>query len=60
MIITYHIEDNVKDSSKVIKTGPGGVPDKRSFKSQHRNVHESHLGQLGANSTTELNASSIT
>jgi DNA-directed RNA polymerase beta subunit len=56
---TFNPVMELKDSTKVIKTGPGGVPDKRSFKTQHRNVHESHKGQLGANSTTELIASSI-
>jgi len=56
---TFNPIMELKDDTKVIKSGPGGVPDKRSFKSQHRNTHPSQMGQLGANSTTELIASSF-
>lgn len=41
-------------SSKVIKSGRGGVPSKRSFKNSHRIIHPSHYGNLGAVSTSEL------
>lgn len=40
-------------SSRVIKSGKGGVPSKRSFKKEHRNIHKSHFGNLGAVSTPE-------
>jgi DNA-directed RNA polymerase beta subunit len=40
-------------SSRVIKSGKGGVPSKRSFKREHRNIHPSQYGNISANSTTE-------
>ena len=43
----------LKVASKLIKTGPGGVPTKRSFKKEHRSIHPSYHGNIGACSTTE-------
>jgi hypothetical protein len=40
-------------SSRVIKSGKGGVPTKRSFRKEHRNIHKSQYGILGACSTPE-------
>ncbi len=40
-------------SSRIIKGGPGGISDDRSFKIEHRNIHESHEGIIGAESTKE-------
>lgn len=37
----------LKTASKTIKTGPNGVPNKRSFKSEHRAIHPSYFGNLG-------------
>ena len=43
----------IKDDTKLIKTGPTGVPNKRSFNNAHRNIHESNIGNISANSTSE-------
>ncbi len=40
-------------ASRVIKQGPGGIPDKRAFKESHRNIHESQIGITSATSTPE-------
>jgi hypothetical protein len=40
-------------SSKTIKTGPGGVPSMRAFKTEHRNVNETQIGTLSALTTSE-------
>lgn len=48
--------DEINLSSKTIKTGPKGVPGKRSFRKEHRNIHDSHIGNLGANATGEATA----
>lgn len=40
-------------SSRVIKSGKGGVPSKRSFKKEHRNINPSQYGIMGACSTPE-------
>lgn len=40
-------------SSRVTKGGKGGVPSKRSFKKEHRNIHPSQYGNIGAVSTPE-------
>jgi len=40
-------------ASKTFKTGPNGVPGKNSFKKEHRNIHKSHIGNMGANATSE-------
>jgi len=45
--------DEIGLGSKTIKIGPGGVPSKVSFKKEHRNIHESHIGNMGANATSE-------
>ena len=45
--------DEVMLSSRVIKTGRGGVPSRFSFKLEHRSIHPSSYGNLGANSTSE-------
>ena len=43
----------IMTSSRVTKGGPGGVPGKRSFKKEQRNIHESQYGNMGAVSTPE-------
>jgi len=45
--------DEIFLASKTFKTGPGGVPGKNSFKKEHRNIHESHIGNMAANATSE-------
>ena len=40
-------------SSRVTKGGTGGVPSRKSFKKEHRNVHKSQYGIMGAVSTPE-------
>lgn len=45
--------DEINLASKTFKTGPGGVPSSKSFKKEHRNIHKSHIGNLGANATSE-------
>jgi len=40
-------------ASQVIKTGPGGVPNKESFTTNHRAIHKSHIGNISANTTPE-------
>lgn len=40
-------------SSRVTKGGTGGIPSRRSSKKEHRNIHSSHHGVLGAVSTPE-------
>ena len=40
-------------SSRVIKTGKGGIPSRRSSKKEHRNIHPSQYGIIGACSTPE-------
>lgn len=49
----YNPVAELKAAAKLIKTGPGGVPNKRSFKKEHRNIHPSYYGNIGANATTE-------
>jgi DNA-directed RNA polymerase beta subunit len=50
----YNPIAELKSASKIIKTGPGGVPNKRRFKKAHRNIHTSYYGNVGANSTTKF------
>lgn len=50
---TYSPVAELKAASKIIKSGIGGIPNKRSFKKSHRNVHISQIGNIGANSTSE-------
>jgi len=47
--------EEINSASKTIKTGPSGVPGKISFKKQHRNLHPSHIGNMGANASSEGN-----
>ncbi len=49
----YTPVSELKAASKLIKTGPGGIPGIRSFKKEHRNIHPSYYGNVGANATTE-------
>jgi len=42
-------------SSRIIKGGPGGISDNRAFKIEHRNIHKTHEGIIGAESTKENN-----
>jgi DNA-directed RNA polymerase subunit beta len=50
---TYNPVGELKLASKLIKTGPGGIPNKRSFKKEHRGIHKSYHGNIGANATSE-------
>jgi len=43
----------LKDDTKLIKTGPTGIPNKRSIAVAHRNIHDTHIGNISANSTPE-------
>jgi len=45
--------EELKLASKLIKSGPQGIPNKRSFKKEHRNIHPSYYGNIGANATSE-------
>jgi DNA-directed RNA polymerase beta subunit len=45
--------DEIFLASRVIKTGEGGIPNKRSFKTEHRNIHKSQYGTMSANTTPE-------
>lgn len=45
--------DELVKSSKVVRTGKGGVPSKDAFRKSHRNIHKSYIGNIAANSTTE-------
>ena len=40
-------------ASKTTKTGPQGIKNKQSFRKEHRNIHSSHIGNLGANASSE-------
>ena len=51
--LPYNPIIELKDDTKIIKTGPGGVPAKQQFKNSHRGIHKSHIGNIGANSTSE-------
>jgi hypothetical protein len=43
----YNPVIELKAASKTIKTGPMGVPNKRSFQAAHRGIHPSYYGNLG-------------
>jgi DNA-directed RNA polymerase beta subunit len=43
----------LKSAAKLIKTGPGGIPGQRSFKKQHRGIHKTYMGNVGACATSE-------
>ena len=45
--------DEIMLSSKVIKTGPGGLQSRDEFSPAHRNIHKSHIGNMSAVSTPE-------
>jgi hypothetical protein len=45
--------DEITQSSKIIKTGVGGVPSKRSFNKFHRGIHPTYIGNIGAHESTE-------
>lgn len=45
--------DELAKSSKVVRTGKGGVPSKQAFRKEHRNIHPSYIGNIAAHSTTE-------
>jgi len=50
---TFNPIDEIMLASRVIKTGRGGVPSRHAFKLEHRAIHPSSYGNLGANSTSE-------
>ena len=45
--------DEIMLSSKVVKTGAGGLSSKNEFKPSHRNIHESQNGIMSALATPE-------
>lgn len=45
--------DEITQASKVIKTGVGGIPSKRSFNKFHRGIHPTYIGNIGAHENTE-------
>jgi len=45
--------DEIVLASKTIKTGPGGIKNKNTFRKNHKNIHPSHIGSLSANGTGE-------
>ena len=45
--------DEIIKSSKVVRTGKGGVPSKQAFKKEHRNIHPTYIGNIAAHSTSE-------
>jgi len=45
--------DEIALASRTIKNGPGGIKNRQSFRKEHRNIHESHIGNLGAAATSE-------
>lgn len=51
----YNPVEEIMFSSRAVKSGRGigGVPEQNQFKIQHRNIHESHYGNVGAVSTPE-------
>lgn len=53
MVNPYSPITELKAASKLIKTGPRGLPNKRMIKLQHRNIHPSYFGNIGANASTE-------
>lgn len=40
-------------ASRVTRLGKGGIPTDKAIKIEHRNIHESHIGNMSANSTSE-------
>lgn len=40
-------------SSRVTRLGKGGIPTDKAIKIEHRNIHDSHIGNMSANSTSE-------
>lgn len=49
----YSAVDELVKSSKVVKTGKGGIPSKRAFRKEQRSIHESYIGNISAHSTSE-------
>ena len=45
--------DEIHLASRTIKTGPNGVPNRRAFKIEHRNIHPSQYGIMSAATTPE-------
>ncbi|MEM4385892.1 MAG: hypothetical protein QXD03_05030 [Candidatus Anstonellales archaeon] len=50
---SFNPVNEIKDDTKLIKTGPGGIMSKIAFKAIHRDIHPTQIGIVGANSTTE-------
>jgi DNA-directed RNA polymerase beta subunit len=50
---TFSPVDELFKASKLIKTGPGGVPSKRAFRKEHRSIHPSYIGNVASHSTSE-------
>jgi len=51
--VTFSPVDELIKASKVVKTGPGGVPSKRAFRKEHRAIHDSYIGTIASHSTSE-------
>lgn len=47
LVNPYSPITELKSASKIIKTGPRGLPSKRMIKSSHRNIHPSYYGNIG-------------
>ncbi|MEM3452057.1 MAG: hypothetical protein QW835_00320 [Candidatus Hadarchaeum sp.] len=45
--------DEIMATSRIIKTGRGGVRERRAFKAEHRIVHPTHYGNIAAAATPE-------
>lgn len=56
----YNPLEEIMLSSRAVKTGKGGIPSQRAFKTQHRNTHESQYGNVGAISTPEHSSVGLT
>jgi hypothetical protein len=45
--------DELVKAAKVVKTGKGGIPNKRAFRKEQRNIHPSYIGNISSHSTSE-------
>jgi len=49
----YSPVTELEHASEIIRTGPGGVPNQRSFRPEQRSIHPSSIGNISAHSTPE-------
>lgn len=45
--------DEIMKSSKAVRTGKGGIPNKRAVRKEQRSIHPSYVGNIAAHSTSE-------